>query len=485
MKKLKYIIFICLAVSIGFISGCDDALDVTNENQPDTERVLRTPEDAKSVVDGAMATWFQTLNGYANLIFDVSADQITTTNAWRNFWDFAKEPRIGYDNSAVSGVKIHAENIWEDSYAAITSANDVLRSIEDGSVDLGEDTQAYTAASNFVIGIGHAILAMTFDQAFIIPTDVDVDNLELKPYSEVMAFAIQKLDVAISNANSNTFTLNQGFISGVDVDNILLAQLANSMAARYLVAASRTISEDESVDWNKVLNYSNNGITSDVMPSNGGENSIWFNLGMSFAYFPSDMRVDQRILNMLDPNQPLLHPLEGAAPLLVSDDARAMSYFEWQDNFGWLRDTRGRHLFSSYTYTKYGDIDLGVGVLPLYEIYENDLLKAEALLRTSGASAEVATLINNSRVDNGELPALTGGESVSILREAIFYEREIELLLSSMGIGFSDMRRRDMLQINTILHLPVPAKELGVIQVPNYTFPQGGNDVSSGANAWK
>ena len=59
------------------------------------------------------------------------------------------------------------------------------------------------------------------------------------------------------------------------------------------------------------------------------------------------------------------------------------------------------------------------------------------------------------------------------LKWHIFYEKDVELIDTGMGISFFDMRRRDMLQRGTILHFPVPATELEIVQVPVYTI--GGN----------
>ena len=64
--------------------------------------------------------------------------------------------------------------------------------------------------------------------------------------------------------------------------------------------------------------------------------------------------------------------------------------------------------------------------------------------------------------------------------EAIFYERDVELIQTGYGIAFFDMRRRDMLQPGTMLHFPIPAKELMVMQMPLYTF--GGVANADGIN---
>ena len=72
------------------------------------------------------------------------------------------------------------------------------------------------------------------------------------------------------------------------------------------------------------------------------------------------------------------------------------------------------------------------------------------------------------------------GPSDQEVLDAIFYERDVELIMIGMGTAFFDMRRRDMLQKGTPLHLPVPGAELEVLMIPNYTF--GGEDHADGIN---
>ena len=62
----------------------------------------------------------------------------------------------------------------------------------------------------------------------------------------------------------------------------------------------------------------------------------------------------------------------------------------------------------------------------------------------------------------------------------MFYERDIELIMTGFGIAFFDMRRRDMLQTGTMLHFPIPAKELMLLGETVYTF--GGVANADGIN---
>jgi hypothetical protein len=121
----------------------------------------------------------------------------------------------------------------------------------------------------------------------------------------------------------------------------------------------------------------------------------------------------------------------------------------------------------------------GTGQDPFYTTQMNDLLWAEGLIRSGGSAAQAATLINNSRVGRGGLPALTGAETQAELLTALQYEQEIEF----MGQGptpFFNRRRIDGFtfssrtglndQTGTPRHMPVPAKELDVLQRAVYTF---------------
>ncbi len=60
--------------------------------------------------------------------------------------------------------------------------------------------------------------------------------------------------------------------------------------------------------------------------------------------------------------------------------------------------------------------------------------------------------------------------SDELIYDAIFYERDIELMLTGFGTAFFDMRRRDMLQKGTLLHLPIPGGQLMLIGEDFYTF---------------
>jgi hypothetical protein len=113
--------------------------------------------------------------------------------------------------------------------------------------------------------------------------------------------------------------------------------------------------------------------------------------------------------------------------------------------------------------------------------YENSLFKAEAMARLGNIDGALAIINNGPRTDpdRGNLPDATAANLDDFLK-ILFYERDIELIQTGFGIAFFDMRRRDMLQKGTMLHFPVPGRELMALQLSIYTF--GGITNADGVN---
>jgi hypothetical protein len=111
---------------------------------------------------------------------------------------------------------------------------------------------------------------------------------------------------------------------------------------------------------------------------------------------------------------------------------------------------------------------------------ENDLYRAEARAYT-GDLAGAASIINTgTRVSRGGLPPVAA--DLPSIKAAIHAERHIELYVSAMGLQFYEMRKLNLLQKGTPLHLPLPAKTLETLaeSLPFYTF--GGVTAADGKN---
>jgi hypothetical protein len=123
------------------------------------------------------------------------------------------------------------------------------------------------------------------------------------------------------------------------------------------------------------------------------------------------------------------------------------------------------------------------GPMPVLTIEEMNLLKAEALLRTGGSTSEVESLIDITRVGEGELPTSAGTPVGSpsdepnplapgdvTLWSMLKYEFNIETMLTGSGVNyFTDRGWGDLVQ-GTPLHFPVPGAELQTLGVQIYTF---------------
>ena len=138
----------------------------------------------------------------------------------------------------------------------------------------------------------------------------------------------------------------------------------------------------------------------------------------------------------------------------------------------WNPASRGYQILSSYKYIRYFETfgRDGTGDLFFFLKAENDLLLAEAIVRTSGPDAQAAELVNNTRVERGELAPLAGTESASEIMDKIFYERYVELGWTYPLIGYFDRRRTDDLLAGTPRQLPIPANELALNGFAFYTF---------------
>ncbi|PYO26203.1 MAG: hypothetical protein DMD73_13125, partial [Gemmatimonadetes bacterium] len=113
----------------------------------------------------------------------------------------------------------------------------------------------------------------------------------------------------------------------------------------------------------------------------------------------------------------------------------------------------------------------GAGDAPMVLAAENDLLWAEALIRTGASGA--AALINYTHVGpdrlgrpRGGLPPATDADP-NLLQE-LQYEQDVELPGSNTA-PYYNQRRIDKLEPLTPHEMPVPAKELGVLKQGLYT----------------
>jgi len=498
MKSKIY--YIGISFFLVVLTGGCAKLDVENKNSPNTQRVLATADDLKGVVAGAFSSMYTIFGDnqnayYANVNLEWTGDYITMTNNVRAWWSqFKVEPRVSFNNTLAFADLSLSSRPYKQLHAAISSANDVIRAIEIEGKEVGtngSENNMVLAAAYFVKGMSLGYLANTWDKAYVVaPTD-DVKTVQLKDYKEVLAGALAAFDKVIQLTGSGSFTLPTNFINTpAAYTNTQLGRLASTYAANFIVQNARNRAENTATDWNKVKAYTQNGLTQDYIIKLDGAN--WRNGIQEIAGLNWYWRTDHRIIRLLDPSYPKRFPAAASAtlPEATATDPRLNLYFKYEPSLSFFNLARGPQLRSHYRFARYDALynANGIGNAVFLYAYTNDLLRAEAAAMTNDLPTAINILNAGRRVTVGNRAPLPLTATRDQVLEAIFSERDLELMLTDYAIHFKDMRRRDMLQKGTILHFPVPADVLAVLKITPYTYGgesnADGKNTADGSNSW-
>ena len=496
--KIKYTIIIILAL---FFANCSEDLDVDYKNNTDRVKLMENPDDVKGVASSLFFNWYKAQ--YFAYTFSpvmamwTMADQGTAS--WTNggMFDLSSEPREAFNNSEEYSWKFITQTYYEKMYANLSQTNDILKTLnkgmeigkinEDGK---GDETGMVRAFCYFNQGITLGYLGLVFDKAFITTEFMDENNLtlvETSDYKTVVDSAVVMLERCIEVCDNDDFMIPDSWINGTEYSNTELSELAHSFIARLLTYRPRTAAENNDTDWAIVLKHALLGIKRDLAPFM--DNVTWYNHFYNYTFNNLTLDwcgVDARIIHLMDNEYPEVYPDLSIYPVpdrAHSDDLRLATDFRYDGSCP-LKADRGYYHFFNYEYKRYRySYDHPDEVID-FSVTENSLIIAEAEYRL-GNIPIAKTIINaGTRTTRGFLDEITDDNKVL---DALFYERDIELMMTGMGTAFFDMRRRDMLQKGTPLHFPIPAKELNVMVEPIYTF--GGVENADGINTsnggWK
>ena len=574
IKSAPRAVGLCTAL---ILAAACDSLNVVNPNAPHSKTdALQDPGTVKSIAFGAMRTWYLTSQGglgqdqYPALTMAVMARSHVA--AWNNYnirfytgctnanWDVyttatrgtcgteelgALYPRIEWQNDPGSAQRTQIEPLWYGSYAALSSGNGVLTAIRTNGlvIDDPTTTKMVETMALLVQGLSFSTLALNYDKAFIVDYTTDVSDpavvraLTFSTRTELRDIATAKFDTVIAFANGTAFAVPGDFFGdpGISYDNVKIAQIANTMAARTLAYFPRDGAENATVDWTRVKNYAAKGISSGtafnwIFHQDACVN--WCDFLKVWSNDMTTMRVHTRVAHLMDPaTQPDPWNIAGnSAPR--SPDARlgdgtvrgvSASYasklieafpdtncakpvgctggtdFVWSFDQEVQNTSRGAWHQSAVGQIRYdslagcgdnpqGSSNPGDKDAPVVLAAENDLLWAEALIRGPTPDlATAATLINKTRVGRGGaslskptfLPATAGDPN---LLAELQYEQDVELI-GSNNAPFYNQRRIDKLEPLTPHEMPVPAKELGVLGLGFYTWGGASNPPNSTASA--
>ncbi len=493
---------------IGFVS-CED-LEVENLNALDINGVLSNPAEFPALVQGAYGQWWnQTQISYPNMYLSVAAQVFSSS--WTNYamFDGGRIPPRPFVNSNTASTRLVNRNPWRGIYNSIGPVNDVLKVMNanfDGKaidpVTGVDNTPIVLANARMMQGLALGWVSIIFDRGFIVSeelTDEDLASLEFSGYRECADAAKARFLEAAAIFDANPDITFNGF-NGVTLPAEEAARFARSYAAKIEVFSARNADQTvNETDWNEVLQLTTNGLTMDIAPNGDGGNQ-WWTRALRNGQFAGWVRVSQRLINMMEggtggrdiQNPADTDPNNATAPYPWQDnvlsypeittprDQRILTDFTYNSNVP-FRSDRGFYIFGNYSYSRYIYFvnDNLVGPMPHFTLTENNLLRAEALIRTGGNKAEAAQLINATRVDRGGLPPLTGAESDDVLLREVTYERLVELSWHASTNGYLARRittTEDLkLPPGTPLSMPVPASELEALGIPNYTFGGLGN----------
>ncbi len=232
---------------VGMVACVD--LNVTNQNDPDTQRTLRTASDVEALIAGAYSRWVRVLwyDGSSMMMSNASGEHVAP---WGNagMEMYARIPRIPTNNAAGAANVGNLTYAWFQAYGALAALHDGLKQIDDGVVTLGTNGNLRARAyGRYMQGLAHATIAVLYDSGFVydervaIPSGTDpLTVVRLKGYRQVMDSALSFFAQAATLAASDTFTIPATWMSQT-VSAATLVRLAHSDAARFRAAVARSL----------------------------------------------------------------------------------------------------------------------------------------------------------------------------------------------------------------------------------------------------
>ena len=493
-KMFKKVGVLVMAMALVFTS-CED-LETENLNELDSRAVYADQSLFPSIIDGGFLTWWQGLQlSQPNMPVSVAAQ--TLSSSWGNWGmrDLGTIPKQPVQNTLTYNSRGFMTTPWIRLNASLAQANEVLRIINDEFAGNIEDengnniTNQAVANGKMLQGLSLGWLGLIFDQAFIADENIsssDLGGVPLSPYGDVVEAGVTKLIEAAAVFESDASTSHTA-INGLNYSNTEAAQFCRAYAAKLLAYSPRNAAETAAADWGRILTLANSGTTADISPA--GDGVFWWTRILIQGQFALWTRVSQRMINMMEGgtggptatdvnNATAPYPWPdgiSALPEITNPrDQRITDYYQYNTGIQFASD-RGYYFYSSYNFQKYpGYLAAFLGPMPHLTLDEQNMIKAEALVRTNGDKAQAATYINNTRVAYGGLPALTGGESDAALLREITYERLVEFSWDAALNGWFFRRttteQQFQLHPGTMEQLPIPAQELNILGLDVYTF---------------
>jgi hypothetical protein len=529
------------------LAACKDPLTVANTNNPDRLRVLATPADLEAYTSGAFRSMHVgsiggSDNGIPAQARVMSFENSSTLANWGNAPRGAI-PRNFIDNNRGNQVASGNLKDFQLLSRSARSAADGLNRLTLGDLSLGSAAQdaRLKAFAWYTLGMSLGRLALVYDSAAVIDPYDDLSFIPpLSSYDVVMAAALADLDSATTWATtagtapgSNGFPLPATWINGNALSSADFIRLVRTYKAQFRADVARTPTERAAVNWAQVEADASNGITQDFVITTASSPSWTIGMGQIYLYAQWG-QAHQFILGMADSsggyNTWLTAPYDNKVPfLVVTADRRfprGLTRAEQRDSSGTTppnpiqyyrnrisgdspSDNYGQSFYDLYRFQPWYDQQrIGDNGPPMISKNQNDMLLAEAYLRTGNIPGAVA-LIDVYRARAG-LPTLASG-NITALGQAvpggnacvpripvgtgptwtgstcgdIWEAMKWEFRMENMFVGYTSWyfpeRGWGDLPEGTALHWPVPYQELDTRRLPLYN--RGGVGCTDGSCA--
>ena len=540
MRHIRYAV--AASVLLGAVAGCDNPLEVDNPNDPDRPRVLANPSDVEALGGGL---YQQITSGTTGAIARVQTGMMSaglmngSALANNGLGPRGEIPRGAIDNTRGNTYENENYNDFRILQQTARAASDVLARALDEGFTLGAagDTEENRLISwtYFVYGLALGNTALVYDSAAIPrPTDGPADVVPLSGYDEVMAHALEQLELAEQYAADTDFDLPDTWLKGNALSSEEFAQVIRSFRARLRAGVARTPTDRDDVDWVSVIADATTGIEADLeiaMQPSAGFDVAWLASTLHFRD-ANWHQMPYYILGMADTSGAyegwLAQARSTRTPFLIkTPDTRfpAGETRAAQNAVGQAQPPAGVYFrnrapgldqaaegwrasfYDHFRFYTFGVANSRNGPFPVFTKVENDMLAAEGYLRT-GQTALAIPLINASRTAHG-LPAIPAGAAATDpvpggnacvpqvpsaaapttttcgnVFEAMKWEKRMEMAYTSYGGWYFDSRGWGDLPEGTFLSMPVPYQELDARRLPIYTLGGVGGEDAAGVSTY-
>lgn len=530
---MKATITIGIAAALLATSGCDQQLTVNDLSDPDIQRVFATGQSIESTIGAG----YQTVHNAMSNTNDQPGVEAMGLESYSSLNNFQLGTRSSIPRLPINNV-LGAPSIFSEYSALakesrlIVNAMDALeRLVKDGKTTGSPQRDLRDRAFGFfVVGASQGWLALMYDSASIVTPRMRPDSIPpLTGAKAVAASAIEMLDSALAIANdpaaASGFPLEPAWLSSAPGYGSLdsFKQLVRSYRARIRAGVSRTPADAATVDWAKVIDDAEHGITSNLMVNVGGssgwntgmetqryQDATWSQMSMMYMgmadvsgayanYIAQDLSHKNGFFLVVTPDKRWPQGATRADQNAASVDAANDKSLPYIENRPLAQDVTGDPWgVSFYTYNRWRYIrkNANSGLFPEFMKAENDMLAAEGYIRT-GNFAAAAAKIDLTRATIGGLPALSGvitngaqqvpgGASCvpqvpqgngtvacGTIMEAMKYEKRIETTYTGFGRFWIDGRGWGDLITGTALEFPVPYQEMQTRLKPYYLLGAG------------